>query len=389
MDGSIDIDFKIISSLSVYLDKACTNVSNRVHATWSILISTDISVIQDAMVAGFHEEMIMKTFNNAMGKVPPPLMFVTFVLTVFVLTVGSVSAAPNCDHDGDSYFTGKGRCVNEYPPDPDDSDPCIVPEGYTPAPDCSSGGGGSTAPDPYNLARASFATRAELGNPIGGVFADGVDGGACDPYDYWDWQEALLPAGVGLTQCETFLNSSNVSGGGRWFLISGPAGSEEVLDTIERWLVVDFNDYSGPGEPPDCPDLDEKLYLDGQITKENTKCIDNLAIRLSADRILKPKANQQQLDFSIRWRPDPDASIYWPPWGYVSYINPLFLRDPSDDPADPFQGRNCRVMSTRETYAADHTRAEAELLREIGPGQTEVLGTYYLPLEVCVERASN
>lgn len=356
------------------------------------------------MTAGFNEEKIMKIFKNAVRKIPPPLMLVTFVLTVLVLTVSPVSAAPNCDSDDDGYFKDSGRWCDGDPADPDDNDPCMVPEGYEPDPDlCSTGGGGSTEPDPYNLARASFATRAELGNPSGGVFADGVDQGLCDPYDYWDWQEALLPAGVGLA-CTTYLNSSNVSGGGRWFLISSPAGSEEVLDEIERWLVVDFSDYSDSqldspcynldahnASDPDYSSLGIPLYLDDpdQIAENVDRCIDNLAIRLSADRILKAKANQQQLEFSIRYRPDPATSIYWPPWGYVSYINPLFLRDPSNDENDPFYGRNCRVMSTRETHAAEHTRAEAELLRDIGPGNTEVRGTYYLPLEVCVERASD
>jgi len=300
--------------------------------------------------------------------------------------IPAVWAAPNCDADGDLHLKNNRKCGGD---DPDDSDPCI-PDLEADACSGAGGGGGgtgSTAPDPYNLARASFATRpelTELGDPPGGVFADDV--GHCLGYDYWDWQEALLPPDVGLVDCPTYLNSSNVSGGGRWFLISGPAGSEEVLNVIERWLVVDFN-TSTDGAP--CYDLDNLLYLDNpdQIAEDNDPCVDNLAIRLSADRILKPKANQQQLDFSIRWRPDPSASIYWPPWGYVSYINPLYLRDPSTGDPDDWIG--CRVMSTRPATGAPHDRAEAELLRDIGPGQTELLGTYYLPLEVCVKRASD
>jgi len=259
--------------------------------------------------------------------------------------------------------------------------------------DCTDGGGGgggntgSTAPDPYNLARASFATRSELtelGDPPGGVFADDV--GHCRGYDYWDWQEALLPSDVGLVECQTYLNSSNVSGGGRWFLISGAAGSEEVVEKIERWLVVDFSTST---DGATCHDLDNVLYLDDpdQIAEDDDLCVDSLAVRLSADRILKAKANQQALEFSIRWRPDPLASIYWPAWGYVSYIQPLYLRDPSIDDPDDWIG--CRVMSTRPAATASHDRAEAELLREIAPGQTELLGTYYLPLEVCVKRASD
>lgn len=310
-------------------------------------------------------------------------------------------AAPNCDSDNDNFESDKGKWCNGEPADPDDSDPCIVPEGFTPDPDlCGDGGsdGGGDAPDPYNLARASFATRAELGNPIGGVFADQKP--ECEGYNYWDWQEELLPAGVGLP-CPFYANSSNVSGGGRWFLISSPAGSNEVVNEVERWLTIDFTHYStvlGEDSPcynldfrrpedPDYSSLDIPLYLTDQIAENTDPCIDNVSVRLAADRILKAKANQQQLEFSIRHRPDPDASIYWAPWGYVSYIQPLYLRDPM--PGDPNDWVRCRVMSTRPAPDQPHDRDEAELQRQLGPGTTEVIGTYYLPLEVCVSRASD
>lgn len=329
----------------------------------------------------------MKANQILIGRVSIPPTFVAIVLMAIMVTAGQVSAAPDCDGDNDGYFKVSGKWCDGNPYDPDDNDPCN-PDEYSVACSGGSGGGGDTGPDPYNLARAAFATWDELGNPPGGVFADGVD--ECGPYDYWDWQEALLPEDVGLP-CPTYLNSSNVSGGGRWFLISSPAGSDTVVDEIERWLVVDFNDPSDPESPSPCYDLDNLLYLDSpndQIVENEEPCIDNLSIRLAADRILKAKANQQQLEFSIRHRPDPEASIYWPPWGYVSYIQPLYLRDPvvGEDP-DDWSG--CRVMSTRPAPGAGHDRAEAELLRETGPGQTVVLGTYNLPLEVCVTRASD
>jgi hypothetical protein len=327
--------------------------------------------------------------------------------------ISAAWAAPVCvDADDDKYYKyhPKGCPAGD---DPDDSDPCAVPSGGIPGSACDGGGGGgdtgSTAPDPYNLARAFFATREDLGSPIGGVFADEED--HCRDFDYWDWQEVLLPADVGLVECTSHRNSSNVSGGGRWFLISGPAGSEEVLDVIERWLVVDFNDFADSSVNSPCYDLDYgskgysalgiPLYLDNvqnsegetvnQIVKNQDECVDNLAIRLSADRILKPKANQQQLEFSIRWRPDPAASIYWPPWGYVSWINPLYLREPSAGDPQEWIDAGCRVMSTRPPHGdpEGENRDEAELLREIGPGQTVLLGTYHLPMEVCVKRASD
>jgi hypothetical protein len=330
-------------------------------------------------------------------------LFFALIWVSSLVAAPIIWAAPGCvDTDGDGIDKYHRKwCPNGT--DPDDNDPCIPnPEATA----CSGGGGGTggdTAPDPYNLARASFATRAELaymvgGNmvePDGGVFAD--DKPECEGYDYWDWQEELLPSGVGLP-CPTYLNSSNVSGGGRWFLISSPAGSEDVVDEIERWLVVDFSastdgapcyDLDNGGSTEDYSDLGIPLYLktpDDQIAENTDPCVDNLSVRLAADRILKAKANQQQLEFSIRHRPDPEASIYWSPWGYVSYIQPLYLRELSPDDPDDWTG--CRVMSTRPAPGAEHDRAEAELLLSTGAGKTELLGSYNLPLEVCVKRAS-
>ena len=362
----------------------------------------------------------MNASKNRIGERERPLMFVMLVLAAVMLSVGTVSAGPNCDADGDLVLKAHPKCGGD---DPNDSDPC-VPDPTAEA--CSSGGGGSggeIAPDPFNLARASFATRAELAwweggvlvEPDGGVFADGVE--VCQGFDYWDWQEEFLPDGEGLP-CTPYLNSSNVSGGGRWFLISSAAGSDEVVDRVERWLVVDFtklievvDEFGQPvrdefGEvvriqDPESPcyDLDSggttedysqygiPLYLDGQILEDSRPCVDNVSVRLAADRILKAKSNQQQLEFSIRHRPDPEASIFWSPWGYVSYTNPLYLRAPMT--GDPLDWENCRVMSTRPAPGMPHDRAEAELLWKTGAGQTQVLGTYDLPLEVCVKRASD
>ena len=132
-----------------------------------------------------------------------------------------------------------------------------------------------------------------------------------------------------------------------------------------------------------------RLQPDDQIAENTDPCIDHLAVRLPADRILKANAKEQQLDFSIRWRPDPVASIYWKPWGYVSYEQTLYLRDPLSNDLPRWQGTGCRVMSTRSAPGEPHDRAKAELLMELGPGQTLSLGTYLLPMEVCVNRASD
>ena len=97
----------------------------------------------------------MKIFKKVIKKVPLPLMFVTFVLAVLMLAAGPLSAAPNCDSDGDTFIKDSKYCRNKYegPYDCDDST-------HSDTNDCSGGSGGNTAPDPYNLARASFATRA-------------------------------------------------------------------------------------------------------------------------------------------------------------------------------------------------------------------------------------
>ena len=53
--------------------------------------------------------------------------------------ITSAWAAPTCDADGDSYFKSSRKCGGD---DPDDSDPCIVPDGYSPSPElCNDGGG--------------------------------------------------------------------------------------------------------------------------------------------------------------------------------------------------------------------------------------------------------
>jgi len=51
-------------------------------------------------------------------------MFVTFVMAVLMFAVSPLSAAPNCDSDGDEYFRDKGKGCDGVPFDPNDSDPC-------------------------------------------------------------------------------------------------------------------------------------------------------------------------------------------------------------------------------------------------------------------------
>jgi hypothetical protein len=160
-------------------------------------------------------------------------------------------------------------------------------------------------------------------------------------------------------------------------------------------------DFSGGIDGSECPDLDgignadlgiDPIYFATGTGVEHPHpapnpalCVDNLTVRLSADRILKNQANSQQLKLEIYHRPD--GSTWWNPWGSITHINSLYLRDPSDD--GPFAGRDCRVMSTRPAWNGPHDRQEAELSMYITPSEEVLIGNYNLPLEVCVIRASD
>jgi hypothetical protein len=269
--------------------------------------------------------------------------------------------------------------------------------------DCGDGGGGggstSNAPDPANLVRASFVN---IGGSGGGISADGQytctieRNGTSVTYDYWDWQERLLSPADSMTEGEPFCDSpenrSNVSGGGRWFLIT--SAGEVTQDQVVRWLVFDFSDGIDGSE---CPNLDggnadlgiDPIYsADGEYPHHSINpdpCVDNLSVRLSADRILKSNANSQQLNMEIYHRPD--GSIWWIPWGRITFINSLYLRDPVSE--GPFSGRNCRVMSTRPAWDRPHDKQEAEVSMYISPSEELLIGNYNLPLEVCAIRASD
>lgn len=284
-----------------------------------------------------------------------------------------------------------------------------------PAGHCDGGGDGgdNEAPSPSNLVRASFLNFGGLGSGEGGISADGLDtctierNGVDVTYDYWAWQERLLSEsdsmlGVGTdsddnSPCFSYENRSDVSGGGRWFLMT--SAGEVQQEQVVRWLAVDFSDNDIDGVISGCPDLDgagnsdmgiDPIYSAvSQYPHNNTDsspCVDNLSVWLKADRVLKNKANQQQLEISIRYRPD--GSDYWIPWGSIEHVNPLFLRDPPHT-SGPFEGRDCRVMSTRAADGLDHTQQLAELTISVGAGQSDVVGRYNLPLEICVIRASN
>ena len=274
-------------------------------------------------------------------------------------------------------------------------------------PDCGgdgSGDGGSDAPSTYNLARASFNGFGGLGDGNGGISADGVDtctvprSGLTTPvtYDYWAWQEEIINPAESIyeqhvgddSDCTPpHNNRSDVSGGGRWFLIT--TAGPDPLFAVERWLVFDFSERLHGAI---CPDLDGDgstgslgpIYTTDLNPADTDPCVDHLTVRLAADRILKGNASEQTLKLSIRWQPP--GSQYWPPWGEVEYLKPLYLRDPVA--GGPFAGRDCKVMSTRPSPNDPHDRAAAELYSWETPSTSEFIGTYNLPLEVCVIRTS-
>jgi len=286
-------------------------------------------------------------------------------------------------------------------------------------PSCKDDGGGNEL-GPYNLARASFNNFGGSGD--GGISADGWDtctiDGDGDPettydlvtYDYWAWEERLLmDTGESIHDwdesciptldiasggtCCSHDNRSDVSGGGRWKL-STTAGPDADW-VVARWLDVDFSG-SHPEilpDPSDCPDLDS-IYTAGQHPAPNLNdCVASLNVWFGNRFILKNNADFGGGGMTIAHWPDqaaPDVDG-WHPWGTISYIDaPLYLRDPHDN--GPFGGRDCRVMSTRPAYNANHDRAVAELYKKHGTGNPETneyIGTYYLPWEVCVIRASD
>ena len=364
----------------------------------------------------------MRPHEKAIEKISLLLMIVTIVLTLLMLAISPVSAAPNCDRDNDTYDSDKGKQCDGDPVDPDDSDPCIVPDGLEPDPAlCSDGGGGdggdTNAPDPYNLARASFNDFPnESYSDRRGISADGQawctvqrPDSSFVTYDYWAWQEALLGGGQSIhdqaqnAECVMFDNRSDVSGGGRWFLIT-TAGPDPVSVPV-RWLVFDFSN-SPTGDS--CPNLDGddsggdeqdlgpiylNEYKNGWLhlnPSDNDPCVDHLTVRLPADRILKSNATEQKLEISIRYQPV--DSIYWPPWGGLQYLDPVHIRAPSDH--GPFAGRDCTVMSTRPAPTKDnpdpeHDKMMAELYKWDSPSSGELVGTYNMPFEVCVIRTSD
>jgi hypothetical protein len=280
--------------------------------------------------------------------------------------------------------------------------------------DCTGGDDSTDAPSSYNLARASFNDFGGLGVGNGGISADGEGFCTIDrdgnpetdddvvTYDYWAWQEALLSDEENIhkldpsKECKEFNNRSDVSGGGRWFLITTAGPVEQYV--VERWLVFDFSDevefnidedlWIPVGEGDLCPDLDGSgglgnIYVGKHPSPNANPCVDNLTVRFPADRILKNNATTQDFAISIRHQP---GDQYWPPWGELRYLEPLYIRAPSAEGV--FVGRDCTVMSTRPAPTAPHDRMVAELYSWNSPSSSEFIANYNMPLEVCVIRTS-
>lgn len=326
-----------------------------------------------------------------------PVLIALAVLTTAVATPSVVMAAQE---------KGGKKCTDGI-----DNDNDGLIDGADP--DCGGGDGGgdggTDVPDTYNLARAKFTNFGGQGNGNGGISADGLDtctvprpgGPSPVTYDYWAWQEELLSPAESIygqhvgaqTDCvPPHNNRSDVSGGGRWFLIT-TAGRGPWTEP-QRWLVFDFSESTdGTG----CPNLDGDdsgetaldlgpIYTKDLNPDDTNPCVDHLTVRLAADRILKGgNPTEQTLKLSIRWQPP--GSEYWPPWGEIEYDQPLYLRAPAND--GPFAGRDCTVMSTRPSPKDEHNRATATLYSWETPSTSDFVGTYNLPLEVCVIRTSD
>jgi hypothetical protein len=353
----------------------------------------------------------------------PSQTWLTPVLLIFIAffamaMVSPVNAAPPslghcgkdfCDQDGDGWIRDHRKCPNACNTEKLDTDDynCADPD-----PDgCGGSSGGGNELGPYNLARASFATLAEL-NSTGGITADGWDTCTIDrdgdpatddlvTYDYWAWEERLLGDDESIHRlhvpdkdpygnpCNSHANRSDVSGGGRWKL-STTAGPDATW-FVARWLDVDFSNRIAGDE---CPDLYELgIYGHDKSGKYQHPdpnfgdCVVSLNVWISNRFMLKKNADFGGGGMTIAHWPETDGSGGWRPWGKISYEKPLHLWDPDEE--GPFAGRDCTVMSTRPAYGEKHDRMRAVLYKKEDDGTNTPIGIYNLPQEVCVIRASD
>ena len=218
----------------------------------------------------------------------------------------------------------------------------------------------------------------------GGISGDGLD--SCNGYDYWAQDDAGL-----IQSCTAHQIRSGTSGGGRWFLIF-PA-DHEVLD-IQRWLVFDFS-VSDNGDP--CPNFEgdgtagDSIYSSAEMDPASTNpdpCVDNLAVWVGASRALKKNATRSDLGIRIRHRTDDGQ--YWRDDWILEHINPLYVRNPIPGHDTAYENFNCRLLTTfAGPDDSDGDVHEAELHDGDGTGPSALLGTYDLPFEVCLVRASD
>ena len=172
----------------------------------------------------------MKQIESKLKKgtrvwITPVLLILIALLAITVVNPATVMAAQE---------KGQKKCT-----DGDDNDNDGLTDGDDP--DCGGGDDGTAAPDSYNLARASFNNFPNLiYTDNGGISADGEDtctvprpsGTTPVTYDYWDWQEEIISPAESIYEqhdgdeedcIPPHNNRSDVSGGGRWFLITTAA----------------------------------------------------------------------------------------------------------------------------------------------------------------------
>jgi hypothetical protein len=237
----------------------------------------------------------------------------------------------------------------------------------------------------------------------GGIFPDNVDTCIIDSlntYEYWDYGDIGLigdPPYLPGSQCTFHPIRSDVSGGGRWFLMLPGKGQQHVNST--RWLTVDFSDSTN-GAP--CPDLDGKDYyiLDEFVDEndepvvftDNNPCVDHVAVWLKAEKALHNRASRTPL-LIILWS-SPDDDGYWQAFAGIDYINPLYLRTPEE--GDVGYGTGCRRVISTEPGEGDPEDSPSVRAAEMGElagwdrpegWPDDVARTYNLPFEACLTKA--
>ena len=166
----------------------------------------------------------------------------------------------------------------------------------------------------------------------------------------------------------------------------GPTSPAAAV-AVTRWVVLDFTDVVSGA----CPDLDQKIrnvtdddleYLLPPKNSVSDNCRDNVAVRMTADRVLKANAQYQPLDFKLV-RPihigTTKPAILWSPSGNYGLQFVLSVAIKNQQSA----GNRITSAELTTTDVSADDRAEARVLNPDGT----VLGTYKIRFSMLVARS--